>query len=125
MALTRWQWAWSNIDSARIVVRLMLFLKFGALVSYVFLVTNAFFRIVTQAMGKDNPDWAQLVPVLGAVTAFAGVTIPVLVALYRDVWKDYRESGTDWKALSQSQWNDLEEVKTVETPDEGSSQPGG
>jgi hypothetical protein len=86
---------WRSVDEARMVVRIMVFAKFAALMGFVYMVTRGLFALASEAMQRDL-DLAQAAVLIGAVTAFATTTIPILVSIYRDVWKDYRQSGTDW-----------------------------
>ena len=96
--MNNWQIFWRSIDEARLIVRLMVFIKLTLVAGYIFMVTVGLFDMVEAAMTK-NMDFSQLAAVLGTITAFAGVTIPILANMYRDVWKDYRQSGTDWKQV--------------------------
>jgi len=107
--VNRWQFFWRSLDEARLVVRVMLLAKFVALVAYVFAATRAFHGVITEAMGQGAEfDWAQMVPILTAVTAFYGVTIPVLSNMYLKAWQDYRQSGTDWAAVEDGHFSTRE-----------------
>lgn len=100
MNLNRWQVAWRSVDEARLVVRLMLLAKFAALVAYVFYGTTSYHGFIDAALAQSaaaGSSWGDLVPVLGAITAFYSITIPVLSKMYLDAWKDYRQSGVDWQ----------------------------
>ena len=102
--LNRWQVFWKSLDEARFVVRTMLLLIFVGVVSYVWFVTHRLFGIISMAMEAETQAggqgvWTNLAVILAAVTAFAGVTIPVLVGMFKQVWDDYRSSGTDWSKL--------------------------
>lgn len=103
MALNKWQIFWKSLDEARFVVRSTLILIFIAVVAYVWFVTQHLFGIIAMAMEAETTGadgvWTNLAVILTAVTAFAGVTIPVLVGMFKQVWQDYRESGTDWSQL--------------------------
>lgn len=95
--MNRWQTFWKSMDEARIIVRVILIAGMWALLAYIWFVTGKFFGIVdTAQLQGDNVDWAQLVPVLTATTAFVGVTLKIIVDLVTKVWLDYRQSGTDW-----------------------------
>lgn len=100
MALNRWQLVWKSLDEARIVVRVMVLLIFAAVIAYIGYVTHFVFEIVRAALEQGpNGGWSNLAVVLGAITSFAGVTIPVLASMFKSIWTDYRRSGTDWYAL--------------------------
>jgi hypothetical protein len=104
--VNRWQTFWRSLDEARFIVRAMLIAKFVALVVYVFSATRSFHGVIVDALAQGQAaDWAQLVPVLTAVTAFYGVTIPVLSNMYLKAWHDYRQSGTDWDAVAAGQFS--------------------
>lgn len=79
--------------------RAMVTASFVALVFYVFYGTTNYHRFIAGALVQSaagQATWSELVPVLGAITAFYSITIPVLSKLFLDMWKDYRQSGTDW-----------------------------
>jgi hypothetical protein len=97
--VNRWQFFWRSVDEARLMPRLMVITSFFALVGYVFLGTQHFHTVINGALvqsAAQQATWSELTPVLGAVTAFYGLTFPVLSKLFLDMWKDYRQSGTDW-----------------------------
>jgi hypothetical protein len=97
--LNRWQLIWRSIDEARLMPRLMVTTSFFALVGYVFYGTQHYHAVVNGALVQSaagQATFGELTPVLGAVTAFYAITIPVLSRLFLDMWKDYRQSGTDW-----------------------------
>jgi hypothetical protein len=90
---------WRSFDEARLMSRLMVLAAFFALVAYVFLGTSHFHAVINGALvqsAAQQATWSELTPVLGAVTAFYGVTFPILSRLFLDMWKDYRSAGTDW-----------------------------
>ena len=90
-----WQIVWRSIDEARIMVRFMVLAKLALFAGYTYMVTQDLFDMIEYAMEK-NLDLGQMVSVITAITAFAGVTIPILANMVKDVWKDYRGSGIDW-----------------------------
>lgn len=97
--LTFWQRFWRSVDEARLMPRFMVIAAFGALVGYVFLGTSHFHAVINGALvqsAAQQATWSELTPVLAAVTSFYGVTFPILSRLFLDMWKDYRQSGTDW-----------------------------
>jgi len=97
--LNRWQLIWRSIDEARLMPRLMVTTSFFALVGYVFYGTQHYHAVVNGALvqtAAGRGSFAEITPVLAAVTAFYAITIPVLSKLFLDMWKDYRQSGTDW-----------------------------
>lgn len=99
MTMTKWQRFWRGVDEARLMVRVMVVLKFAALVGYVFYGTQHYHAIVAGALvqtAAKQATFGELTPVLAAVTAFYSLTIPMLSKMYLDAWKDYRQSGTDW-----------------------------
>lgn len=95
--MNKWQTFWRSMDEARLIVRVILILGLYALFQYIWFVTDSFFGIVStaQASGSDA-SWAQLVPVLTAVTAFVVGNLKIIVDLVTKAWLDYRQSGTDW-----------------------------
>ena len=96
--MNRWQKFWMNVDDARLVVRILLVVGFYGLFRYIWFVTDKFFDIVAtaQASGSDA-SWAQLVPVLAAVTAFVVGNLKIIVDFVTKVWLDFRQSGTKWE----------------------------
>ena len=100
MSLNRWQRFWFNVDQARLVVRGLLIFGLFGLFQYIWFVTDKFFDIIatTQAAGNDA-GWAQLVPVLTAVTAFVVGNLKIIVDFVTKIWLDFRQSGTDWKNI--------------------------
>lgn len=95
--MNRWQILWRSIDEARIVVRAILIFGLWGLFQYIWFVTDRFFAIVSTAQSQgDDASWAQLVPVLTAVTAFVVGNLKIIVDLVTKAWLDYRKSGTDW-----------------------------
>lgn len=84
------------------VTRVMIFVKLALLAAYVYIVQQGLFKIVDQAMDK-NMALGEVVAVLGAVTVFATFTVPILAALYKDVWVDYRNSGVNWDVVAERQ----------------------
>lgn len=98
MTLNRWQKFWKGVDEARLVVRILLVIGFFSLFQYIWFVTAGFFSIVAFAQSAgDDAGWAQLVPVLTAVTAFVVGNLKIIVDFVTKVWLDYRNSGTDWE----------------------------
>ena len=91
--MNKWQLFWRSMDEARITVRLFLAVKLVAVIAYVWYCTSNLFRVIDMAMA-DNGDaaWTNLAAILGAITTFCGVTIPVLAKMYKDSWLDYRNS---------------------------------
>lgn len=99
LALNRWQQIWRAVDEARLMPRFMVLAAFAALVGYVFLGTSHFHAVINGALvqsAAQQATWSELTPVLAAVTSFYGITFPILSRLFLDMWKDYRQSGTDW-----------------------------
>jgi len=89
-----WQIMWRSHDEARLTVRLMLTIKLIALILYVWFCTSNLFRIVDSAMDNNgDAAWTNLTAILGAITAFCGITIPVLSKMYLKAWEDYRQSN--------------------------------
>lgn len=97
--MNRWQFFWRSLDEARLIVRILLMVKLAALIAYVWFCTSNLYRVIDTAM-TENGDaaWTNLAAILGAITTFCGVTIPVLSKMYLEAWKDYRGSGIDWDA---------------------------
>ena len=96
--MNSWQIFWRSMDEARMSVRIMLMIKLVALIAYVWFCTSNLFRIVDSAMDANGEAlWTNLTAILGAITTFCGITIPVLSKMYLEAWKDYRNSGTDWQ----------------------------
>lgn len=94
--MNRWDKTWRSIDRARLVIRIMLFVVFFALFEYVWFVTDRFFGVVETAQLEDNPQWAAMVPILGAITAFAGANVKFIVDLAMKMWTSWSSGGTDW-----------------------------
>jgi hypothetical protein len=85
---------WRSHDEARLTVRLMLSIKLAALIMYVWFCTSNLFRVVDAAMLQNNEAaWTNLTAILGAITTFCGITIPVLSKMYLQAWQDYRQSN--------------------------------
>lgn len=102
--MSRWRGFWRALDEARFSVRVMVLAKFVGLVGYIYLVTDKFFDVIETANAANgDAQWTNLAAVLGAVTAFASITIPVLSSMYLKAWADYRGSGTDWHAIENGQ----------------------
>lgn len=98
--MTRWRRFWRALDEARFVVRALLLVKLVALILYVWFCTSNLFRVIDTAMAANSAAaWTNLVAILGAITTFCGVTIPVLSNMYLKAWTDYRQSGTDWQQV--------------------------
>ena len=107
--MSLWRRMWRAIDEARLIVRIMLAVKLTALVCYVWFCTSNLFRVIDAAMAANGEAaWTNLAAILGAITTFCGITIPVLSNMYLKAWKDYRESGTNWQ--------NIEARATVEEP---------
>lgn len=85
------------MDRARLLVRVVLVVGLYGMFRYIWFVTEGFFGIIgeSQSQGKDA-QWAQLVPILTAVTAFVVGNLKIIVDLVTKVWLDYRQSGVDW-----------------------------
>lgn len=97
-----WRRFWRAVDEARLMPRGMVIAAFVALVAYVFFGTTNYHRFIAGALVQSaagQATWSELVPVLGAITAFYSITIPVLSKLFLDMWKDYRQSGVDWERI--------------------------
>ena len=89
-----WQIMWRSHDEARLTVRLMLTVKLIALILYVWFCTSNLFRVVDSAMAQNSDAaWTNLTAILGAITTFCGITIPVLSKMYLEAWQDYRQSN--------------------------------
>ncbi len=90
-----WQTFWRSVDEARLTVRIFMISKLGFLATYVWFVTNELFAVIDKAMASNgDAAWQNLTAILGAVTAFAGVTIPMLSKMYLEAWHDYRGSSS-------------------------------
>ena len=88
-----WQIMWRSHDEARLTVRFMLAVKLAALISYVYFCTSSLFRVIDAAMAQNGEAaWTNLAAILGAITTFCGITIPVLSKMYLQAWQDYRGS---------------------------------
>ncbi len=96
-----WDRFWRGADRARIVIRAMLIIVFWGLFTFAWRATDRFFGIVETAQLEDNPEWAAMVPVLGAVTAFVSVTIKVFADLAKAIWESWAKGGTDWEKLDE------------------------
>ncbi len=95
--MNRWQTIWKSIDEARLIVRIILVAGLYGLFRYIWFVTDQFFGIVATSQGQGSTaNWAQLVPILTAVTAFVVGNLKIIVDLVTKIWLDYRQSGTDW-----------------------------
>lgn len=95
-----WQVFWRSMDEARLTVRILLTVKLAALILYVWFCTSNLFRVIDVAMAANSDAaWTNLVAILGAITTFCGVTIPVLSKMYLQAWTDFRQSGTDWTTV--------------------------
>lgn len=100
--MNRWRIFWRGVDEARLMPRLMVIAAFVALVSYVFLGTSHYHAVVNGALvqsAAQQATWSELTPVLAAITAFYGVTFPILSKLFLQMWQDYRQSGVDWQNI--------------------------
>lgn len=115
--LNPWQIFWRSIDEARLVVRIMLAAIFAAVVFYVWFVTRGLFGIIHDALMQENANaWTNLAVILTAVTSFSGVTIPVLVGMFKAVWEDYRSSGVNWDSVSEHQKKVAEAAASFAAP---------
>lgn len=101
--MNRWDTFWRSIDRARLVIRVMLFVVFFALFQYISFVTQKFFGIIETAQQNDSPEWAGMVPILTAVTAFAAANVKVIVDLVQTMWKSWSQGGTDWDNIESDQ----------------------
>lgn len=102
MSLNKWQVLWRSVDEARLIVRVMIFIKLALLSAYIYIVQDGLFNIVDQAMDK-NMALGEVVAVLGAVTVFATFTVPILAGMYKQLWVDYRNSGVNWDVVAERQ----------------------
>lgn len=98
--MNNWDKFWRGMDRARLLVRAILVVGLFGLFQYIWFVTDQFFEIIStsQAQGA-SVQWAQLVPLLSAVTAFVVGNLKIIVDLVTKAWLDYRQSGTDWEEI--------------------------
>jgi len=98
-----WDRFWRSVDRARLVIRIMLFVIFYALLRYVWFVTDRFLGIVETAQMEDNPEWSAMVPILTAVTAFAAANVKVIVDLVSTMWTSWAKGGTNWDEIDRGE----------------------
>lgn len=91
--MNKWQIFWRSVDEARLFVRFFIFAKLILLGTYVWFVSSKLFSVIDLAMVQNSEAaWGNLTAILGAITAFCAVTVPMLSKLYMAAWHDYRNS---------------------------------
>lgn len=78
------------IDTLRIIPRIILLSACLFALYYVWITTTWYFALLAV---PGITEWH-----LAASTAFAGVTIPAVLAIVNKVWDSYLKGGRDWNA---------------------------